>query len=226
MRIHALESLAGHPRALPWILEATHDDERSVIGTALKCLRHYRGAEVVAALVDALKHSRLDLRLEAAEGLVEMADASAVPALLEALRDEDNFLRVRAKDALATVIDSSFIPDLLQMLEETPYKRGIAALLIQLKGDVVVNRMIALPKSPDIDLRTTAANTLGYLGDRVAVPALLLALKDEEEKVRESSAFALGRLKDPGAAPDLIAISRNEDELMMYAGPLLSRSAR
>jgi HEAT repeat protein len=141
-----------------------------------------------------------------------MSDAGAIPALLEALRDEDDWVRTRAREALAKVIDPSLIPTLFQVLEETLHKRVVTDLLIQLKSDVVVNRMVALLGSQDIDLRTIAAYTLGHLDDRVAVPALLHSLKDEEEKVRELSAFALGHLKEPGAVPDLIAITRNQDE--------------
>ncbi|MGC1298611.1 MAG: HEAT repeat domain-containing protein, partial [Alloacidobacterium sp.] len=210
LRIQAVKSLAGEPRALPWILEATRDSETH--WAALKSLSHYRGPEIVAVLVDALKHPGVGLRQVAAEGLVEMSDASAIPALLEALRDEDDWVRTRAREALAKVIDPSLIPALFQILEETPHKRVVTDLLIQLKSDVVVNRMVALLKSQDIDLRATAAHTLGHLDDRVAIPALLLSLKDEEEKVRELSAFAMGHLKDPGAVPDLIAIARNQDE--------------
>ncbi len=212
LRIRALDSLAGHPRALPWILEAVQDENPGVMATALKGLKHYQGTEVVAALVDGLKHPSLAPRQAAADALVEVADASAASALLQALQDDDNWLRSRAKDALAKVIDPTLIPALFQMLEEAPYKSPIVDLLVQLKGDVVVNRMIELLKSEKTGLRATAAHALGHLGDRAAVPALLVALKDEEEDVRKFSAFALGDLKDPTAVTDLIPISRDANE--------------
>ena len=212
LRVRALESLAGHPRALPWILEAAHDADADVTAAALKGLKHYQGADVVATLVDGLKHPGLAPRQAAADALVEVADATAGPALLQTLRDDDNYVRSRAREALTKVVDPSLIPALLQMLEETPYKSPVVDLLVQLKGDVVVNRMVELLQSPNSALRATAASALGHIGDRVALPALIAALKDEEEDVRKFSAFALGDLKDPAAVSELIPISRDADE--------------
>jgi HEAT repeat protein len=214
LRVRALKSLTGHPAALPWILEAAHDNETEVRWTALQSLGQYRGAEVVATLIDALHHPTLSVRQVAAEGLVEMADTTATPALLEALRDEDDMLvRSRAERALAKVIDSSLVPTLFRMLEDIAAKKRVANLLVLLKSDAVINRMIELLKNQDGDVRSTVATALGQLGDRCASPALLLALKDDEENVRTSAAFALGALKEPGAVADLIEISRSDDEL-------------
>jgi HEAT repeat protein len=99
------------------------------------------------------------------------------------------------------------------MLEDIAAKKRVANLLVLLKSDAVINRMIELLKNQDGDVRSTVATALGQLGDRCASPALLLALKDDEENVRTSAAFALGALKEPGAVPDLIEISRSDDEL-------------
>jgi HEAT repeat protein len=167
---------------------------------------------VVAAFVNALRDPVIAMRQRGAEGLKEIADASAVPALLEALRDEDNVVRFDARDALAKALDVSAIPTLFKLLEEASDKETVARLLIGLKGEVVVNHMIALLKSEDVDLRAVAVYALGDLGDRTAVPALLQSLKDEEERVRRLSAHSLRELKDPVAVPDLIAVLHDENE--------------
>lgn len=219
LRVRALKSLAGEPRALPWILEAARDSKTDWV--AMRMLRHYRGPEVVAVLGEGLKHEVVSVRQGAVDALKEMADASAIPALLEALRDEDNIVSWDACDALEKVMESSTIPAIFQVLEQLPntYTSGnintrdkIIDLLIRFKGEIVLNGLLALLKHPDVSFRTRAAYALGRMGDPGAIPALHLALKDENERVRRLSASALGMLKDASAVPDLISISRDEDE--------------
>lgn len=210
LRIRAVESLAGEPRALPWILEAVKDEETD--WTAMQALQKYRGPEVTVALVEGLKDSRVGMRQQAVEGLKEMPDASAIPALMDALRDDDSIVRSRAGEALAKVIDSSWTEKLFEALDDTSHKGHIAGLLRQLGGEVVFNRMRELLKSKDADMRETAANFLGHTGNRTVVSDLLLALKDESEKVRKTAAFALYELKDPSAVPELIEVARDELE--------------
>jgi len=211
LRVQAVESLGGEPRALPWILEATRDSEAQ--WAAIANLKYYRGPEVMATLIHALKHSNVAMRQRAVEVLKEAADASAVPALLEALADEDNVVRIDARDALSKLIDSSAIPTLFKRLEEVSDKQNVAALLIKFKDEAVLNYMIASLKSEDARLRVIAAHTLGQIDDRTAVPALIFALKDEDDDVRRLAAHALRELKDPVAVPGLVAVLQNADEV-------------
>jgi phycocyanobilin lyase subunit alpha len=55
-------------------------------------------------------------------------------------------------------------------------------------------------------LRRKAAESLGRIGDRQAVPALIQALECEDLFVRETVAWALSRIGDPSAAPALLAL--------------------
>lgn len=210
LRIQAVNSLAGEPRALPWILEAINDKDTD--WTAMKALQKYRGPEVVAAQVEGLKSSEVGMRQAAAEGLKAMPDVSAVPALMEALKDEDNVVAWYARDALAGMIDTSFTSKLFEVLEDAPIKSAILPLLHRIGGDAVFQHMLELLKGKDAEMRGTAASFLGDSGDRAAVADLLAALKDEDEDVRKRAAFALRELKDPSAVPELIAVVRDELE--------------
>jgi len=53
-------------------------------------------------------------------------------------------------------------------------------------------------------IATGAAEALGELGDRAAVPALILALTNKRQETRQASAEALGKLGDKKAVPALI----------------------
>jgi HEAT repeat protein len=211
VRIQAVESLAGHPQALPWLLESAARDPE-IAYFSMRSLKYYRGPEVVATLIDGLKSADTSVRQAAAEGLKEMPDANEIPALIEALRDDDNIVVSYARVALAQVIDHSWTPKLFEVLEQARYKPIVASLLDGLGGDAVFHRMLELLKSGDRELRETAASSLGHIGNRAAVPDLLLALKDTGQEVRKMAAFALGDLKDIAAMPELIAVMRDELE--------------
>ena len=61
----------------------------------------------------------------------------------------------------------------------------------------------------DAEERASTAIELGDLGDREAVPALIAALRaDEDERVRNWAARSLGKLGDPTAIPALIEAIR------------------
>ncbi len=60
-------------------------------------------------------------------------------------------------------------------------------------------------------MRDAAADALGLIGDRAAVPALIDALYDEDIDVRFAAAEALGLLADARAIVDLIYLLDNAD---------------
>jgi len=66
-------------------------------------------------------------------------------------------------------------------------------------------------KSSLAGVRSRAAWQLGHLGDRLAVPALIEALQDENEDVRWSAAWALGKLGDEAAIPALEEASEGDE---------------
>lgn len=75
-----------------------------------------------------------------------------------------------------------------------------------------VEELIAQLKDKDKEVRYTAAEALGKIGDKRAVPALIEALKDKDENVRWKSAYALGDLGDKKAVPPLIETLKNKGE--------------
>jgi HEAT repeat protein len=58
--------------------------------------------------------------------------------------------------------------------------------------------------SPDYRVRRNAARDLGYLGDRGALDALVVALKDKTVTVRSRAIVALRRIADPRAIEPLV----------------------
>jgi len=67
-------------------------------------------------------------------------------------------------------------------------------------------------------VRERAAVSLGNIGDKLAVPALIEALDDSEDGVRREATKALGFIKDARAVPSLLeALSDRDANVRMYA---------
>ena len=68
----------------------------------------------------------------------------------------------------------------------------------------------SLMQDPSYKVRVQAALVLGKLADRRAVPALIQALRDENETVRGVAATSLGRIGDRSAAEALMVASTSD----------------
>src|SRR5690349_4532200 len=71
------------------------------------------------------------------------------------------------------------------------------------KTEPLPSRLLTDLKSPEPEKRRAAADELGALRNREAVPLLIAALADKEAVVREATAFALGQITDPRAVAPL-----------------------
>lgn len=89
-------------------------------------------------------------------------------------------------------------------------------------------RLVQLLQSPDSKERLAAAAVLRDTHDRIAVPALIAALDDDDYRVRISAAVSLGALGSEAAAPALIRQLKRPRERPVAAealGRLKSRAA-
>lgn len=68
-----------------------------------------------------------------------------------------------------------------------------------------VTALIAALRDSDAEVRRAAANSLGQLEDKRAVPGLMTALRDDDAEVRQQAAWALGQLEDKRAVEGLVA---------------------
>jgi HEAT repeat protein len=83
----------------------------------------------------------------------------------------------------------------LQEVQSPSVERGVAVLIALLRDE-----------SPDI--RRTAAESLGKIGDQSALPAVLPLLSDPMPAVRSAAAQALGRLASPTDEAVIAGLSR------------------
>ena len=70
---------------------------------------------------------------------------------------------------------------------------------------------LARNRPEDVPVRRYLALVLGKLGDRTAVPALLVSAKDPDPETRLYSVWSLGVLADPRALETVVETSQSED---------------
>ena len=168
------------------------------------------------------------VRYNAALALGYMHDPRIAPALLPLLRDAKPIVRHAAAQALAELGDKRAIEPLLDWLHDLGatnrdeavkalgkfhLSRVSDALIAALQDPVYVGAAgVTAPgaSSPQMEsVRGQAALTLGALGDKRAVPALIAALDYGYLPARRRAAEALGVLKDRRAVAPLIAALRH-----------------
>jgi len=131
--------------------------------------------EAVKSFIAALKHEQIQIRINAIEALknIKYRSRIAIPALVDVmLNDKEELVRKKAKEALEEIILEPFsIFDLIKKLKDG--------------------------KEDKETERSDAARTLGEIGPpeaEKAIPDLIKALADEDEKVRYEAARALRRI--------------------------------
>jgi len=164
-----------------------------------------RGALEEALLRDPVK----DVRKEAAKALGKLGDEQSRPVLRRAaLRDPSKRVREAAERALRELRPRRPGRPVIRPRQGDRYDRDrphgriseVEALLYQLEGAHKHERV-------------EAAEKLGKLRARRAVPALIVALGHaRDEEVREAAAKALGRIADRAAVPALRQAARHDPD--------------
>ena len=149
-------------------------------------------------------------RTKAASVLGEIGDTRAVLPLLEVMREprEDNDVKLACAEALGRLNDPSVIPILCQelgRLDEWSSPR-IAAVLVAFGRAAIPHLLTTLDSSATLNGRIWAAQVLGKLKARRAVPPLMNRLHDRSEQMRLSAANALGDIGDLRAVRPLVDI--------------------
>lgn len=225
---------------------------------AAECLGTIGGDKAVGALIRVLdchdveslgpvqRFAEDTVRNVAARRLARCTSPNVRDSLLLAL--QNNHL-IGAGQALAHLGDTRAIPSLIECLEDD-YKKEKATVALRQFGQSAVSYLCEAVGHPrwveDVEpplsqeRRSRAAELLGQLKAREALPALSAGLLDESEAVRIACSVALaglGFLSEPSLAqliagledPDLV-VRKNCEEALQGAGreavPLLSAVVR
>lgn len=195
----ACESRALTACAAP-LSEWLGSTDAEVRATAARALGRVGSDADVPALARVLGDARPQVRRAAAQGLGALGGAAAVHALVAALGDADPIVRERAALGLGAVAAEAG-------------ERGAAstALLARVRDE-----------APEV--RATALDALGALGDPRAGAAASAALDDDVVEVRLAAMRALTRAPSVVAVPALVRASLDEDREGRAALAALARA--
>ncbi len=169
----------GDARAVPVLVDATHD---SVVETriyALIALAELRDSSSVPAIIAATKDEDKDVRKTAIYALGEMGDPRGVPVLEEALNDQVADIRFNAALGLSRYGDAKAAPVLRAMLDRSMLNR-VPGMRPDQKEEAMLAAIPAYAKVAG----KSAANELLPLANRDESMRVRAAAKDELAKLR------------------------------------------
>lgn len=195
-----------HPAASRAALSALSDPSPIVRATAAAALLSLPAAESAASLVPLLADKEEFVRQQVAYALGQTRSRIAVPALIERLTDKKDSVRGSAAVALGQIADAAAVSNL-------------AALLNPQSGSIPTKKNKKAKREQNPFVLRAAARSLGQIGDRAGLPALIVVLQDEkaEDDVRREAAYALGAIGDPSAIPVLRGALTTRDPYLSQA---------
>jgi HEAT repeat protein len=205
-----------HPQASRVALGSLSDPSPAVRATATASLLSLPPEESAAGLIPLLSDKEEFVRQQTAYALGQTRSRSAIAPLVERLSDKQDSVRGAAAVALGEIADATAVTYLSTLLSRQ------AGLATPKKGKK------SKPEQNPFVLRA-AAHSLGQIGNRAALPALLLALQAEtmEDDVRREAAWALGRIGDGSAIPVLQqALTARDPYLAEIAQEALTRISK
>jgi len=144
--------------------------------------------------------------------------AECVEQVLECCCDQSDAVSRAALESLAFFDDARVVPTLIDALDQkrpTAVRAAAAGALTRTDDDAAVDALTRALRDPDAWVRYTALRSLGSMGDRGAVPAVLDTLRmDSAPHVRLAAIDVVGRL-GPAEAWDVLApLARSSDSDM------------
>jgi HEAT repeat protein len=197
-------------------LNSADIEERRV---ALARLGSMHNPEASRVALSALRDAQAILRASAAAAVLSLPPDESAVNLIPLLNDKDEFVRREIAYALGKTHSRTAVPPLIERLlnDKIDSVRGAAAVALgEIRDETAVPSLAAVldpqfgvpskrskkrkgPENPFV-LRS-AARSLGQIGSRAGLPALINAIQDEqgEADVRRESAVALGAVGDSSA---------------------------
>ena len=187
MQLRALQ----RPEASRVALPALNDPVAIVRATAAAAVLWLPADESAASLIPLLSDKDEFVRQQTAYALGQTHSHSAVSALIERLADKKDSVRAAAAVALGQIADATAVTSLAAVLSPQ-------AGLTSVKGKKA-------PREQNPFVLRAAARSLGQIGNRAGLAALILALQDEKaaNDIRREAAAALGAIGDASAIPAL-----------------------
>ena len=206
MRAVSVLGESENPLAVPpliGLLDHTDPSLRFVVSNALIKL----GTHSVIPLHGTLLKKNPALAAKAAEVLGTIGDRRSVAPLVSALNTHDGQqVQMSVADALGKIGDEKAVSPLIELVKQgTPETQRTAAESLVVIGTSAVRPLMNELSYFDPDVLVLIIEIIGKIGDRQAVPSIVMLLgENRSEAIRMEAINSLGLLRDPAAIPVLI----------------------
>lgn len=171
---------------------------------------------VRSALLEAFRHDADEsVRRTAMHALSRREDATIPPMLIKFLGDKAQPMGLREDAAwiLGDIGGKKSIQPLIRALDEHELRFSACRSLGELKAAAAVQRLSeVLLEDADRPVKAEAAEALGKIGDRRALPALIATLGDEDLWNRRDAAHAIGLMPEPKTVRPVLSALLAHDE--------------
>ncbi|MDH3892599.1 MAG: HEAT repeat domain-containing protein [candidate division Zixibacteria bacterium] len=183
---------------------------------AVRNLGSYGEDEAVAGLVMALEDPDMGIRELAANLLSQMKGNTASQLLISFLGHADIGTRNLAAEILVKIGEEAVGP-LLDDIDNDDYdiRKFIVDVLGLIKDRRSVEQICRKLYDENSNVACSAAEALGEIGSKEAVPALIGSFENVED-ARLQAAEALGKIGDPSSLDKLYGFAKTDDPMIQY----------
>src|SRR5574341_915229 len=200
------------PPSLSWLREQDPSTRREIVGGLADLGRE----EDISVLVECLKDDHPGVQEAAVHGLARVGGDGVVRRLVGLLR-EPPAVRNMAAEIISRVVPAGW-DSLLEALRspDPDVRKFVIDAFGKHENPRLIRPILPHLDDPNPNVRAAAAETLGHLRAREAVPRLIRLLTDEQW-VRFSAVTALAELGDSAALAPLLRLVGQEDRAVAYA---------
>jgi HEAT repeat protein len=187
------------------------DTDGSVRRAAAEAVGAISDGSGAGLLIPRLQDYDPAVRLATIEILGRVGDGSCVDALRALQDDPDAKIANATRDALTAIGDRAVGPFIADLTKKEIAVRLAAFDALVKKGKAAVMPLLAEVEHRNPAIRIMVIELLGAIGDDLALPVFIRALKDRNKRIRGAAIAALGRTRSLATVQSLGEMLEDED---------------
>jgi HEAT repeat protein len=181
-----------------------------------------QGASAIPTVAQYLNSQAVDTRIETIKQLIALGGKDTIDPLIRGTHDADPEVQIRATDGLVNY----YMPGYVKQGPGSTVVRAGAALkarfsdtneqvidaFVMVRPEVITALGQLARGGASMDSRANACRALGILRGQAAVPDLVEALRNKDNRVMYESLIAMQKIRDPEAGPRVVYLLRDLDD--------------
>lgn len=167
-----------------------------------------------------------DVRIEAAQAMLDIAGVEILAPILMRLNDMSLWMQVRLEKSILTFGEHAVFPLVEAMKSTSPKVQGFCVEMLGILGDVkAVPTLLEYIDYTVPEVKHKSLIALGKIGDARSIPIIQKFLFSTDEQLRADAAKAAGKLSTPLMVYDLHwMLVKDTMNVKLAAGEALARS--